>query len=185
MTSDEKEKAQVELKIHKLRSKAFYEIAKERPDKSLSICFDMQQIQPLPKTSIQEAYYLRQIGLYNLCFVDMDGKSPTFYSWTENQARKGATEVGSALINHLTSMDFTNITNLRLFADGCGGQNKNSHIIHAIMFWLRNQTSTSLKDVTITFPVRGHSYLPADRVFGRVEKEIRKHALLFTKEKIL
>ena len=29
--------------------------------------------------------------------------------------------------------------------------------------------------VDFFFPVRGHSYLPADRAFGRVEKRIRRH----------
>ena len=32
---------------------------------------------------------------------------------------------------------------------------------------------TGLK-ISYYFPVKGHSYLPADRVFGRVEKELRK-----------
>ena len=31
------------------------------------------------------------------------------------------------------------------------------------------------RDVTFTFPIVGHSYLPPDRVFGRIEKEIRQH----------
>ena len=29
--------------------------------------------------------------------------------------------------------------------------------------------------ITFTFPIRGHSFLPADRVFGRIEQDIRRH----------
>ena len=31
----------------------------------------------------------------------------------------------------------------------------------------------SALDISYTFPVRGHSFLPADRIFGRVEREIK------------
>lgn len=39
----------------------------------------------------------------------------------------------------------------------CGGQNKNSHIIHTLMHWLENKSPEHLKEIIITFPVRGHS----------------------------
>ncbi|CAF4945803.1 unnamed protein product [Pieris macdunnoughi] len=44
-------------------------------------------------------------------------------------------------------------------SDGCVGQNKKS---------------PTLKTVEIIFPVTGHSYMPADRVFGLTETKIRK-----------
>lgn len=64
-------------------------------------------------------------------------------------------------------------TTLRLYCDGCGGQNKNQHVIHALAHWLSNDTG-SVNTIELVFPVRGHSRLPADRVFGRVEQELRK-----------
>lgn len=58
-------------------------------------------------------------------------------------------------------------------ADGCGGQNKNSFLIGMASKWLSEAPST-LKTIEIIFPVTGHSFLPADRVFAMTEKQIRK-----------
>ena len=102
-----------------------------------------------------------------------------FYTWTENQAGRGENEISSAVHHYLCNTEFPDeCGTMRLFADGCGGQNKNSHVIHALAMWLLKDPPTLLKNVIFVFPVRGHSYLPADRVFGRVEKELKKHATI-------
>lgn len=112
----------------------------------------------------------------------MNSKNPTFYIWTEDQSGRGATEIGSALLDYLKSLDLTGIIEIRLFCDGCGGQNKNSHIIHMLMFWLLKYSPDNLIGLIITYPVRGHSFLPTDRVFGRMEKIFRKTPTIVSKE---
>ncbi|KAF9413536.1 hypothetical protein HW555_008285 [Spodoptera exigua] len=62
---------------------------------------------------------------------------------------------------------------IRLMADGCGGQNKNSILLSALMNWLYMNTQ-NIKSIEIIFPVTGHSFLPPDRVFALTEKQIRK-----------
>lgn len=74
------------------------------------------------------------------------------------------------------------IQSVRMFRDGCGGQNKNSFIIDTLMFWLVKESPASLKEILLVYPVRGHSFLPADRVFGRIEKDLRKVTVITTKE---
>nr|CAH7751238.1 unnamed protein product [Callosobruchus chinensis] len=98
-----------------------------------------------------------------------------------SQAKRGSTEVGSALLHHLRSLDTSNIETVRLFCDGCGGQNKNSYIIHVLAYWLL-ESPMSVKNIIIHFPVRGHSYLPADRAFGRVEKLLKRKNLIISPE---
>lgn len=83
-----------EKRIHKLRANAFYSIMKEDADESVvSLCFDLQQIQQLPKTNIQDAYYLRQFNFYSLCITSLDGLNSTFYTWSEDLGGKGSTEI--------------------------------------------------------------------------------------------
>lgn len=175
-------KLMTDLRIHKLRANAFYGLMREKPANTLTIVFDMQSVQMLPKCPIQEAYYSRQIGFYNLCFVGVDSKNPSFYCWTENQAGRGSSEIGSALFHYLNTVCLKEINYIRLFCDGCGGQNKNSHIVRTILFWLQSKSPSNLRNITITFPVRGHSFLPADRVFGRIEKDIKRHDVITTVE---
>ncbi|KAG8175978.1 hypothetical protein JTE90_009657 [Oedothorax gibbosus] len=80
----------------------------------------MQQVQPLPRTPIQQAFYKRQLSVYNVCITDVTTTKPVFFIWTEDQAGRGSTEVASALFSHLQSYDFSGKQHLRLFCDGCG-----------------------------------------------------------------
>ena len=106
------------------------------------ICFDMQQNQPLPKLSVGEVFYSRQIWLYNLTFVRHDTvaqsrENVSIYTWLETQSGRGANEVSSALIHYLDGLETKLITEkepqarlkLRLFSDACSSQNKNSIVI--------------------------------------------------------
>ncbi|CAH2101231.1 unnamed protein product [Euphydryas editha] len=74
------------------------------PD-SLTFCFDLQQVQPLPRTPIQDAFYARQISLYNFCVVPMDSRKPKFYQWSEDISGRGFVEVGTALLHYLNELD--------------------------------------------------------------------------------
>lgn len=155
---------------------------KERPENTLSFCFDLQQVQVLPKLPIQEAIYARQLA-YFFCITDLDSVDPVFYSWTENQTSRGAIQISSASTDFLSKLDILPETrSVRLFCDGCPGQNKNSHIVHVIMTWMPQKAPKNVENVSITFPVRGHSFLPADRVFGRIEKKIRLQSTIKSPE---
>lgn len=175
----------INLRIHNLRANAFYEIMKktQNEENTLSVAFDLQQVHPLPKTPIQEAFYSRQIGFYAFCCVSLDSRDPTFYTWSEDQAGRGSVEIGSALIHHLRSLNLNvNISKIFLFCDGCAGQNRNAHVVHTLCHWLKMESPDHVKIIQITYPVRGHSFLPADRAFGRVEKILRKNVEIKTRE---
>ena len=54
----------------------------------------------------------------------------------------------------------------------CYGQNKNINVLSKL-FALRNQRYPQVT-IHCHFPIRGHSFLPADRAFGGTEQDIRK-----------
>lgn len=62
-----------------------------------------------------------------------------------------------------------------MVADGYAGQNKNSTMICMVLWWLQNEAPAQVSKVTLVFPVTGHSFLPPDGVFGRIENDIRRH----------
>lgn len=129
---------------------------------------------PLPKTPVGKAYYMRQISYYS--------QNPTFYTWTKDQAGRGSIEVDSVILHYINNLELTeDIHTLRLFCDGCGRQNKNSHIIHTLLYWLQ-KTTIIISILLLVFPVRGHSCLQADRIFGRVEQNLRKCPVIVNKE---
>lgn len=116
-------------------------------------------------------------------FTDISSKTPVFYSWLETQARRSI-EICSAVFDSLRKTDFPpHVNELRLYSDGCGGQNKNSHMVHMLMIWLKRHAPETLQFIRMCFPVRGHSFLPADRVFGRAEELIRAQTVIKSPEK--
>lgn len=168
----------VQKTIHKKRAKAFYDHLKEEDPEVLNVSFDCQKNLPLPKVPDQEAYYRRQLYLYNLTVVKGNSKDKlskencTSYLWTEDIHKKGSSEIASCIFHFLSNTDFTGKTKLRLFADGCGGQNKNQIILAMCSKWLLDAPST-LQHIEIIFPIRGHSFMPPDRVFGHCEKKFK------------
>lgn len=168
-------------RVHKVRAKAFYGLMREKRDNEIKVCFDLQQVQSLPKSPVQEAFYLRQLSFYAFCVVDIKAEKTVFYTWTEDQSGRGSKEVSSALFNYLKNIDLTDVKTIRLFCDGCGAQNKNNIVVQTLLYFLGTHTC-SVEEIQITFPVRGHSFLPADRVFGRVEKMLRKKPTIANRE---
>lgn len=172
------------LKFHKTKARGFYTLMRNSDPKAVSYCFDLQQVQYLPRISIGEAFYKRQLAYYAFCVCHTEpdrDQDATFYSWLQTEGKRGTEEIGSALIHHLNAQKASwnensaePVRTLHLFCDGCGGQNKNRHIIHALAFWLYNDAPPNVTKIMITFPVRGHSFLPADRVFGRVEQDLHR-----------
>lgn len=59
-------------------------------------------------------------------------------------------------------------------ADGCPGQNKNSTMLAMCSFWLLNKSPDHVKSIELIFPQTGHSYIPPDKVFGQIERKVRK-----------
>lgn len=184
-TEDTKQALQTQLRIHKRRSKAFYTTIRDKSEDphTIVIVYDLQQVQALPQVPIQEAYYSRQLGLYNFGVCDNTNKKNYSYTWTENQSERGANEVSSAVHHFLTNVmpmneTFKSIRHVILASDGCGGQNKNNIVTTMVQTWFWNAPE-HIETVTMLFPERGHSFLPCDRLFGRISKDIR------SQEKIL
>lgn len=174
----------LQWKLHKLRAKKFYSLMKTSRTKCnvLTVAFDLQKNLPLPKTNVGEEYYCRQLWMYNLAFV-IDSPKPSrqknvfMYNWMEHQSGKGSNEICSALADFLRRIrkrvEKRGYKHLALFSDGCAGQNKNSTMLGFLLSYVNSKLNV-FKDVTYTFPVRGHSYLPPDRVFANIERRLRR-----------
>lgn len=176
----------VEQMIHIRKSKAFFQQLNLKSENSITINFDMMQNQPLPKTQIGEAYYKRQIWYYLLGVIicDEQGKlnheNVFFYRWLESDGGRGCTEITSCLWHFFkTNIINRNIKNIRVFSDSCSSQNKN----YSVLLMLLVLAWKYKIYIEWYFPERGHSYMPADRAFGILEKKLRKcESILFPHE---
>ena len=104
------------------------------------------------------------------------------YVWDEESAGRGSDEIARFLMKWLDSkfeeegLDFLVLT---IFADNCGGQNKNHTMVAAA---LRQIHMKRLNRVEFVFLVSGHSYMPCDHAFGVIKKSIRLHDTIATPE---
>lgn len=187
----DKHENQLQWKLHKVRAKKFYALLKKSKEEcsTLTVAFDLQKNLPLPKTNVGIEYYSRQLWLYNLAIVIYCPKhrkrNVTFYSWMEHESGKGSNEVCSALADFLRRIRKRAVRcgyrRLALFSDGCPGQNKNSTMIAMLLTYV-NSKFNAFREVTYTFPIRGHSYIPPDRVFANIEKKIRCKGIIASPE---
>ncbi len=187
------------LKLHKTRAKRFYEILRESASLKdcLTITFDVQQNQPLPKTNVGEAYYCRQLWLYTFGVVihrkfrkpvskDRARKNVFLYTWLESDSGKGSNEIVSALshfFDHVVKKKIARqrYTRIRLFSDCCPGQNKNTAMLFFLMRLMQDrQIQRFIPVIEYFFPIKGHSYLPPDRIFAKIEKRLRKMPVIKT-----
>ncbi|KAF9796767.1 hypothetical protein SFRURICE_012618 [Spodoptera frugiperda] len=74
-TSQEKVTFMTQKGIHTLKAKAFYELLKVEPEHTISLSFDCQKNNPLPKLPDQAAYFSRQFNMYNFTVVIGTSKS--------------------------------------------------------------------------------------------------------------
>lgn len=188
--STEKIKLMTKLRLHKLRAKAFGNLIKDDTDKTVfKFSFDCQKNLVLPKIPDQAAYYSRQLYQYNMTICEGHSKSKQtrdnihIFAWCENESKKGSNEIASILYHYLRNKDLSAYNEVQLFADGCPGQNKNITVIGMLAHWLFSLSPDSVKFIKIIYPVVGHSYIPPDRVFGNIERVLRKKDSIITPNK--
>lgn len=175
----EKNEFSTKLKVHKMKADRFYQKIAEQEEGVLTFSFDCQKNQVIPKVPDQRAYYSRQLYVYNFTVCigsshDNQNKDNTFlYVWAESEHKKGSNEIASCIFHRLSNTDFSGVHTVQLFSDGCGGQNKNQIVLGMLCNWFQNQAPPLVKKILLFYPIVCHSYIPPDRVFGRLEKKIR------------
>eukprot|EP00477_Mikrocytos_mackini_P001412 GAHX01001518.1.p1 GENE.GAHX01001518.1~~GAHX01001518.1.p1 ORF type:complete len:396 (-),score=46.82 GAHX01001518.1:180-1367(-) len=160
-------------KIHLENSKAFYKLLKQENKEDTLVCsFDMMQTNQVPFTRVNSAFYKRQLSLHKegLVITHKDRTTNIAYIWNEYQAKRDSNEISSILYNEFKNYNNSEVKHIKLFSDACPGQNRNVTIF-SMLFFLAKRTKIRF---SLTFPERGHSFIPPDRLFGRIEQAKKK-----------
>ena len=99
--------------------------------------------------------------------------------WTENDGKRGSCEVASLIFPFLNKVDLTKFTRIHTFSGCCGGQNRNKNIVSLFMF-ITN--TTPIISWSHTFLKSGHSFLPNDTDFRKIEKKKNSRLGVFSYE---
>ena len=112
--------------------------------------YDTEKTMPLPKLSVGEAFYLRQIWMYNVGVhvVRQKREGSYFQIWTETECKRGVNEVCSSHLAFFTIADIS-LNKLVVWSDSCAGQNKN---FATMCFWQYVLLSGHFNTIKHKFP---------------------------------
>lgn len=158
------------------------EVAKETEEVEC-LTFDMEKTLPLPRIPTNVIFYKRQLWVYNAGIYSGKENTGYCYIWVEGEAGRGAQEVGSCLKKHIENAVSENVKHLVLWADSCGGQNRNIKLVLMLKVILESSSKAhNLESITLRFLYSGHSFLPNDSYFGDIESALKHHERLYTPE---
>lgn len=167
---EEIKKVKSQHELHVRKGDTFYQqlgeqqVAAMNDDTVEVFVMDFEKNLPLPLTNIGKEYYLRQLWIHNFNIHHMDGPS-IMHLYAEHYAKKGPNEVISMLNHEILKLP-QNVTHLRIFCDNCFSQNKNRFLI-AYFYYIVH--SSNLEEIEIFYPIPGHSFMPCDRDFAKIE----------------
>lgn len=174
-----KRAAAAELAVHNRRAKKLYSRLKTERETDephvLAISFDFMQNIQLPQIPVQETFYLRQLTTSVFCIHNIKKNEAVIYLYHEGLAKKGPNGVCSLVYEFLKSVH-AQYTELHVYSDNCGGQNKN----HALSRMCLALTDTKrFEKIAQFFPVRGHLFLLCDRDFAIIKRALKSHDRIY------
>jgi len=178
-----KRAAVAELVVHKRRSKKFYTSLKDSVDDCknrddlMALSFDYMQNVHLPEVPVQELFYLTQLIVNIFGIHNLKTGHAFYYIYHEGVAKKGPNEVCSFLLDYIHNYVPESVQHLRLYSDNCPGQNKHHPMIRMCMALVETGRFETVEQF---YPIRGHSFLPNDRDFGLIKKNLRRHDRVFS-----
>lgn len=177
-TLEEKQRLHLQRK-EKVRSLKKEEIETADKDNMTVAIFDLQKVLSVPQSEVGVFHYKRKYPCYNFTVFDAVRKIGYCYVWHHQIAKRGSSEIGSALLSFFKTEREKGITKFSLYSDGCYGQNKNRYIFALYLY------ASKLFDITIThrFFETGHSQNEGDSMHACIEKNL-KNKVLYTPDQI-
>lgn len=175
--------AAAEKMVHERRARKFYNTLKSTKEECLeredlaAFAFDYMQNLQLPEIPVQDLFYLSQLSVSVFCVTDLKTDKSFFFIYHEGVAAKSPNEVCTFILDYIQNQISPEVSELRVFCDNCPGQNKN----HCLVRFCMSLVETGrFKKIQQFFPVRGHSFLPCDRVFGVIKRLLKRYDRVYS-----
>lgn len=94
-----------------------------------------------------------------------------FYIYPECEDKKGSANVCDMLFHYVQNHLSEEVKHFHIFADSCGGQNKNITMFRFLHYMVHTQKR--FESFQVTYPVRGHSYMECDKQMGLIKSNFR------------
>ncbi|KAJ8912160.1 hypothetical protein NQ315_006124 [Exocentrus adspersus] len=143
-------------------------IALQDPTRVVAV-YDLQSVLSTPCSEVSDFYYKSKLATYNFTIFNIANKEGSCYVWSENTAKRGANEIGSCVLQFLTSN--CKEKHVTFYSDNCAGQNKNKYIAS---LYLYATTFLEIQSITHKYLVTGHTQNEGDSMHSCIEKEKKR-----------
>ena len=174
-TPEEKMKTEREKAGHLVAAQQWYDLKNRKTEAAKQagsiievLAFDFQKNLPIPNVTSNDVYYKRQLSLISFNVHNIRTGCATFCIYDETQGRKGASDVVT-MLNLVLQEIPPEKSELWLFCDNCFGQNKNITVFKFLYRLVHIEKK--FQAVTISFPIRGHSYMECDRDMTNINQK--------------
>lgn len=140
------------------------------------ICFDLENVLPLPKTNVESAFYKRKLNMYNMTVhLQIMPHSQVYCAlWHEGIVGRSGNDMASAVLKVFETIfeQNPNITNIITWSDSCVSHNRNSIMTSAMLsFLMKNPT---IESINMKFSTPGHSGVQVvDNVHSQIQKKFK------------
>ena len=140
----------------------------EKDNTFCAIIGDLEAVTSCPKSESADFYYASKISCYNYSIYNLGNKDGYCYRWNELKAKQGKNEIGSCLIHFLNEVVPCDVKEVFIWADTCGGQNRNQYTA-AVLISIIEDPTNSIKKITQKFYESGHSQSEVDTIHSTLE----------------
>lgn len=141
-------------------------------DVILVASFDLQKVLTTPHGDNMLLGFSRKYAVFNFTVYETTSKKGYCYLWGEKDGRRGSNEICSNLLKYLKKIDSDGkYRKVSLYCDNCSGQNKNKSMLLMLRYFLDN--SAIIEEITLTFLIAGHTYLPVDSMHAIIERSLK------------
>ncbi|KAF2890229.1 hypothetical protein ILUMI_15944 [Ignelater luminosus] len=130
-------------------------------DEFVVVSFDLQEVLAILHGPSMLFGFSRKYAVYNFTVYESKSQNGFCYIWGEKDGKRGVNEICSNLYQCLVKVDDEGqFKSVSFFCDNCPGQNKNKIMVLMMFHFLHH--CKNVEELTITYLVAGHTYMPVD-----------------------
>jgi len=145
------------------------------PTEYVSLTMDVQAVKLAPFIRASSMYYKTKLCVHNFTVYNQTTADVWYYLWDETSGGLEASIFATLVIDYLDNIieKTPSITNILIYSDGCGYQNRNTTVSNAILKFAIEQKVT----ITQNFLEKGHTQMEVGSVHHTIEMKLKKRQI--------
>ena len=129
------------------------------------VTVDLQAVLQAPCGLVSQLYYKRKLSVYNFTVYSLGDGKGTCFIWDETEGKRGSSEIATCILMYLRSLPRT-VTDVTIYSDCCGGQNRNRNLTAALMHALKEVPNIQV--INQKYLETGHTHMECDSMHAAI-----------------